>query len=171
MVANSDSARRQSIPAPASGINCFGCAPTNQIGLGLQFIQFGNSYESWFALGADYESYPGVVHGGIVATVVDEIMSQAVYRDCGTSVYTIGLRVRYGQPMRTDVKHRATAQVTRSDNEVIVADSRIEAASGELVAAATGTFHRIPEDEIASLRSRLEKLQQAAAGRSSLQRR
>lgn len=157
MTMDAASAVDRYISDPPAGINCFGCAPTNPIGLRLEFDRHGRNYLSTFTLGGDYESYPGVIHGGIVATVVDELMSQAVYRESGASVYTVGLRVRYGQPMRTQVVHHASAQVDRSDTDVIVATGRIENAAGELVAAATGSFSRIPDSDIARLRRRLSE--------------
>lgn len=152
---------------PAEGINCFGCAPTNLIGLQLVVGKRDRIFESRFALNANYESYPGVIHGGIVATVVDELMSQAVYKDCGASVYTVGLRVRYGQPMQTDTTHLAVAEVTDIDDVTISASGHIENEAGDLVAAATGTFYRISDRELARLRSRISGLQTAAAGAAS----
>lgn len=152
---DSASASRTSTREATEAINCFGCAPTNPIGLQLVFRKCDNTYESRFALNRNYESYPGVIHGGIVATIVDELLSQAVYRECGSSVYTVGLRVRYGQPLQTDAAHLASAEVTHHDDRAIRASARIQNEAGELVAAASGTFCRIPECELDRLRARI----------------
>ena len=55
---------------------CFGCSPHNAAGLRLRFFETadGDGLETPLAFGRGHESYPGVVHGGIVATVCDEIM-------------------------------------------------------------------------------------------------
>lgn len=105
--------------------------------------------------GADYESHPGVIHGGIVATVLDEVMSQAIYRDCGLVVYTVGLRVRYGQPLRTGIAHVARAQVTHSADAEFRATARVDDDEGDLVAASSATFYPVPEDDVARVQARL----------------
>ena len=140
----------------ASGkANCFGCAPTNHIGLQLNIYRVQDTYTSVFALGANYESYPGVVHGGIVATVLDEVMSQAIYQDCGRVAYTVGLRVRYGQPLLSGVTHVATAQVTHRTATQFSATARVDKQDEGLVAAANATFYPVPDHELIRLRMRL----------------
>ena len=60
--------------------NCFGCAPHNPIGLRLFFQEERDGFSTRFRLGPDYESFPGVIHGGIVAAILDETLAQTVYR-------------------------------------------------------------------------------------------
>lgn len=134
---------------------CFGCAPTNPIGLRLQFERHGNALATRIILGANYESFPGVVHGGIVASIMDEILAQSVYRCAQVSAFTTGLRVRYGRPMRTGTEHLAYAEVTRHDDISVRAAGRLELSSGGLVAAAEGTFCLLTEDMLGHLDQRL----------------
>lgn len=107
---------------------------------------------SRFSLGYDYESYPGVIHGGIVATVLDEVLSQTVYRSLNNSAFTVGLRVRYGHPMETGVPHVAFGHIVRSNNILIRAVGRIERDSGGLIAAATGSFYPVSESGMNTMR-------------------
>lgn len=133
-------------------INCFGCGPTNPLGLKLVFDTDHDGCRASFALGSDYESYPGVIHGGIVATILDETMSQAVYRYSANSAFTVGLRIRYAQPVATGVSHIAFATITPAHNAVIQASGRILRETGELVAAATGSFYPISENGLEAMR-------------------
>lgn len=135
--------------------NCFGCAQSNPIGLRLQFGLHGNVLATRVILGANYESFPGVVHGGIIASIMDEVLAQAVYRCTQVSAFTTGLRVRYGQPMRTGTEHLAYAEVTRKDDISLQAAGRLELSGGELVAAAEGTFCLLTDDMLGHLNQQL----------------
>jgi acyl-coenzyme A thioesterase PaaI-like protein len=120
--------------------NCFGCAPANPIGLHLAFTRQGAGLVTRVLLGREYESFPGRVHGGLVATILDEAMAQAAYASGLGSVVTTALRVRYGQPMRIGAEHTVCAEVRATDADLIRASGRIELPGGILVAAADGTF-------------------------------
>ncbi|MER5637116.1 PaaI family thioesterase [Kitasatospora sp. NPDC002227] len=135
--------------------NCFGCAPKNPIGLRLVIEPEGEGYRASVKLGADYESFPGVVHGGIVAAVLDELLAQAVYRSGRTSAFTAGLRIRYAQPMRTDTEYLVSAETTVRADESVRATGRIEQADGGLVAAADGTFYLLTDEVLDASEDRL----------------
>ncbi|MFF5720928.1 PaaI family thioesterase [Streptomyces buecherae] len=124
--------------------NCFGCAQHNPIGLRLLFDVDGNGFSTRFTLGPDYESFPGVIHGGIVATILDETLAQAVYRAGWISAFTTGLRVRYGKPMETGVEYTARAEITRRDEHAVRASGEL-LHGRDLVAAADGTFRLLTE--------------------------
>ncbi|MFM9612176.1 PaaI family thioesterase [Streptomyces niveiscabiei] len=134
--------------------NCFGCAPHNPIGLRLVFERNGTGYTTRFRLGADYESFPGVIHGGIVAAVLDETLAQAVYRSGWVSAFTTGLRVRYGRPMETGAEYTAHAEITRRDETSVRASGEI-LRGRDLVATADGTFHLLTDDVLAARSDRL----------------
>jgi acyl-coenzyme A thioesterase PaaI-like protein len=134
-------------------INCFGCAPTNPIGLKLEFETSHHQSTSRFSLGPDYESYPGVIHGGIVATILDEALSQTVYHHGNGPAFTVGLRVRYGHPMQTNMPYVAIGEIVRANGTLIRASGRIQRDTGELVAAAVGSFYLISEEGLEAIRS------------------
>jgi acyl-coenzyme A thioesterase PaaI-like protein len=96
-------------------------------------------------LGNNYESFPGIVHGGIVAAIMDETMAQAVYRSGRTAAFTAGLRVRYGRPMETDIEHLTYAEITGRDDSSARVSGRIERPGGDLVAAADATFYLLSD--------------------------
>ncbi|WP_052707406.1 PaaI family thioesterase [Streptomyces rubellomurinus] len=135
--------------------NCFGCAPRNPIGLRLVIDEDGTGCTAEFELGADYESFPGVVHGGVVASVLDELLAQAVYRSGRTSAFTSELRVRYAQPMRTGTAYTARAEVTRRDESSVRAAGRIRTPDGGLVAVADGVFHLLTDEVLDQAGDRL----------------
>ena len=86
---------------------CFGCSPHNPHGLELQFWTHPEGLESRFRLGRAFESYPGMVHGGVVGTVCDETMGNLLVLRAGRSAFTVSLRLRYRCPRASKPGRRA----------------------------------------------------------------
>lgn len=82
--------------------NCFGCSPTNEIGLRLQFFENGDFVETSWTPTKNYEGYPGVVHGGILSTLIDEIAAWVVYIKAECSGVTSRMNLRYRRPAPSD---------------------------------------------------------------------
>jgi acyl-coenzyme A thioesterase PaaI-like protein len=126
---------------------CFGCAPRNPHGLGLTFEQAGDALWTEFDLGHHYESYPGVVHGGIVALVCDETMGNLIVLRDGVPAVTTSMRMRYVGTVHVGLPHRVTATLTSvpttlSGPALIHAAADVTDVRGDLVASATATYHR-----------------------------
>lgn len=91
------------------GYQCFGCSPSNEQGLRLTFTRNGDGIETRLLFGRAFESYPGVVHGGIATTVCDEIMGNLLVLRFGATVFTTTLRTRYLAPLEVGVEYRCVA--------------------------------------------------------------
>ncbi|SMC41214.1 PaaI family thioesterase [Sporomusa malonica] len=76
---------------------CFACGPHNPIGLKLTFIEEDNTYITTFIPGPEHQGYDGIVHGGLVSTLLDEIMARYLYAK-GLSAVTAKLEVRFRHP-------------------------------------------------------------------------
>ncbi|SDF67784.1 PaaI family thioesterase [Sporolituus thermophilus] len=76
---------------------CFACGRLNPIGLKLTFREENNTYVTNFTAGPEHQGYDGIVHGGIVSTLLDEIMARYIYAK-GMNAVTARLEVRYRQP-------------------------------------------------------------------------
>jgi len=81
---------------------CFGCDPDNPIGLAMTFTTDGTVVESRWEPQEHYQGYTNVLHGGIQATLMDEIASWYVFRVIGSAGMTRTLSVTYHKPARTD---------------------------------------------------------------------
>lgn len=79
---------------------CFACGAHNPIGLRLTFSEDGETIVSTFVADRVYQGYEGVVHGGIIATVLDEVMARYVWMKHGPAA-TAKLAVRYREPAPT----------------------------------------------------------------------
>ena len=73
---------------------CFACGPDNPIGLHLDFRFDAEKYVAEKTLPHEYQSYEGVVHGGIITTMLDEAMGGYLYSS-GERAVTARLDVRY----------------------------------------------------------------------------
>ena len=76
---------------------CFACGVKNPIGLKLKFAEEGDKYVARFTAGPEHQSYDGIVHGGIISTLLDEIMGRYPYVK-GVDTVTARLDIRYRKP-------------------------------------------------------------------------
>lgn len=76
---------------------CFACGKNNPIGFKLKFEEKNEKYISHFTAGPEHQSYDGIMHGGLISTLLDEIMARYPYAQ-GLNAVTARLEVRYRQP-------------------------------------------------------------------------
>ncbi|MGI6679224.1 MAG: PaaI family thioesterase [Dehalobacterium sp.] len=73
---------------------CFACGKKNPIGLKLDFFDDQGVYTTVFTPKEEHQGYPGIVHGGITATILDEVTARYVLSQ-GIVAFTASLNVRY----------------------------------------------------------------------------
>lgn len=81
---------------------CFGCAPDNPRGLHLEFYEDGDDIVAYWEPGKYYQGWLDTLHGGIQATLMDELAGWVVMRKLQTSGVTSRLDARYLKAVRTD---------------------------------------------------------------------
>ena len=84
--------------------------------------------------------YSSIVHGGVVATVLDEAMAWAVKQVSGDWAFTADCRLRFKRPIRTGVRYEAVAAVEELDRRRISASARFVDAEGVVSVEATAVF-------------------------------
>ncbi len=128
---------------------CFGCGRLNPHGLRLRFAPTDDGAGVWapFIPRAVDEGYGGVVHGGIVTTLLDEAMAWACYAR-EVWVMTAKIEVRFRRSVAVGVPLRVIGRVAADRGRLIetVGELRGEA-DGALLAEATATFARVPESQ------------------------
>ncbi|MBK3516855.1 PaaI family thioesterase [Carboxylicivirga marina] len=91
--------RNPFIEEKGDNYNCFGCSPQNSIGFKLHFYEENNVvFTKWNPV-KNFEGYTNVVHGGIQATLMDEIASWYIYSMLDTAGVTNRLDVNYHKPL------------------------------------------------------------------------
>lgn len=134
--------------------HCFGCGRLNPYGLRLRFFRTAAGVLAPFTPEQRHEGYTGVVHGGIVTTVLDEVMAWALYAE-GIWAVTGELRVRFRRPVPVGEETEASGRLERDRGRVLdVAGEVRRVHDSALLATATGTFVRVPEDQADAWRER-----------------
>ena len=80
---------------------CFGCGPTNPYGMKLRFFRDGDAVVTTMQPRDGWEGAPGIVHGGLQATLCDEVAAWTVFTLCGSYGFTTTLKARYLRPARS----------------------------------------------------------------------
>jgi uncharacterized protein (TIGR00369 family) len=120
--------------------HCFGCGQANSAGLKLQFSKSGpGAVQADAVISDQYEGPPGYMHGGIIATLLDEAMSKA-NRAQGVTAMTRQMQVEYLRPVPSGVAIRIEGKVTRSEGRKHWTEALIQNADGVILAHATGLF-------------------------------
>jgi acyl-coenzyme A thioesterase PaaI-like protein len=126
---------------------CFGCGRDNPHGLKLTFFSGANGavWADWTP-SRENEGFNGIAHGGIITTVLDEVMGWAVYHQRIWAV-TGKIAVSFRKPVEVGMQTRATARITEERGRKIqlVAELR-RLSNGELLAEADAVFIKVPQD-------------------------
>lgn len=120
---------------------CFGCSPTNVAGLRLQFFETDDGVEVEYVAPQHLEGAPGVVHGGIQATLLDEALCMAAHAKAGTSVVTGEITIRYIRPVPIATRIIARGRIVeRKGNSAFIEGGIYLAETGEELTRAHGRF-------------------------------
>jgi uncharacterized protein (TIGR00369 family) len=126
--------------AHSAGNRCFGCGPANDTGLHLEFLLAENgSVVCLPVISGAFCGHPGYLHGGVIATLLDEAMSKAV-RAKGRLSMTRKMAVEYLRPVPSGVAIRIEGHVVRSEGRKHFAEARILDSNAKILAQATGLF-------------------------------
>jgi uncharacterized protein (TIGR00369 family) len=124
---------------------CFVCGEKNPIGLKLRLRTDARRGESSaeVTFRDDFQGWAKVVHGGLLATVLDEAMiyaAGATGRLCVTGEIT----VRFVKPASTGTLYALKGRFLEDKGRIILAESELLDATGEQVARASGKLFKIP---------------------------
>jgi uncharacterized protein (TIGR00369 family) len=126
--------------AHAAQSRCFGCGPANAAGLQLEFyLAQDGSVVSFPAIAERFEGPPTFLHGGIIATLLDEAMSKAV-RATGVTAMTRQMEVDYRRPVPSATQVRMEGRVVRNEGRKHWTEAQILNDRGVTLASATGLF-------------------------------
>lgn len=143
------------VPLPHTH-SCFVCGESNAHGLRLRFTTDGQHVHTRFTPRAEHIGFKGVTHGGLLATVLDEIMVWVVAVQTRRFAYCAELTVRFQLPARSDEELLASAAlVTNRRNKLFEAKAELRNASGQTVATATGKYLPIPDAEVPTMLTEL----------------
>jgi uncharacterized protein (TIGR00369 family) len=122
---------------PSRGfVDCFGCAPHNTKGLKLRIWYTKKGCTSYYAIPGEYCGFKGLAHGGIIATLLDEVAAWTIITHLLRFGITLQADVRYLKPVPTGVEIDIKAKILKSDAENVVSLAKIQSKKGTILAEA-----------------------------------
>ena len=115
---------------------CFACGTDNPYGLHLNLQIENDRYVAEKVLTREYQSYTGVVHGGIVTTMLDEAMGSYLFKN-GEHAVTARLNVRYRQPTPVGEPLTITGWIESRRRNIVDMKATIALADGTVTAEGT----------------------------------
>lgn len=126
---------------------CFVCGVANSHGLKLKFESDGKIVRSQFTPQAEHIGFKGVVHGGILSTLLDEIMVWACAVDAKRFAFCAELNVRFLRPAVPGESLTATAEMTSNRRDKLFeARGELRNPAGDVITIATGKYLPIKEN-------------------------
>lgn len=124
--------------------NCFVCGRKNPFGLKIEFHENRQSaeIEAEVTFPAHLQGWQDTVHGGLLATVLDETMIKAAAMSAIKCV-SAEITVKYKKPATTGVIYKAFGRTLAARGRIITAESRLCDAGGQVVAQATGKLFKV----------------------------
>jgi acyl-coenzyme A thioesterase PaaI-like protein len=119
--------------------NCFACGSNDGIGLGLKFYknEGGAVFGNFFA-DPKYEGYSGFIHGGIVATLLDSVMTHCLLME-DIPALTGRLSIKYSTPIRTGTVVKLEATIVDQFHGMFILEGKA-LVDGEKVASAKAKY-------------------------------
>ena len=112
---------------------CFGCGRQNPIGLQLDFEEIEGEYITRFVGKPEHQGYDNIMHGGIVSTLLDEIMARYVYAQ-GLTAVTARLEVRFLAPTPIGTELTVTGRLASSRGRLYELTGNIRLPDGTITA-------------------------------------
>ena len=134
--------------------HCFACGELNEHGLHLELHADASGCWSELILDPAFQGWEGVAHGGILCTILDEVMAWSVIgRD--TWGVTARMAVEFRRPVEVGRRLRAEATVTQVRRRLFLTEGRLmDSTTGEILATSTGTYVGAPPERLAELKAR-----------------
>ena len=133
-----------------NSLHCFACGVDNDFGLQIHFYDNGqDEVYAEYTVPEQFQGYPGMVHGGILATILDELLGRAVMAlDPTYFMVSAKLTVRYREPVPIRESLQLMGKVLRRRGRISTSKAEIRLSDGTLCAEAEGTLVHLEEFDV-----------------------
>jgi uncharacterized protein (TIGR00369 family) len=133
--------------------NCFACGELNEHGLKLQLHLEERRSWSEFVLDDRFEGWRGVTHGGIIATILDEVMAWALVAEDNWGV-TARMSLEFRRPVLVGTRVRAEGWIVRSRRRLVDTAGQVVDSEGNVLATAEAIYVAADEERKRELMER-----------------
>jgi uncharacterized protein (TIGR00369 family) len=132
--------------------SCFVCGESNSAGLNLRFETNGRIVQTHFVPRAEHVGFRQTVHGGLIATLLDEVMVWACAVQTKRFAFCAELNVRFLKPVRPGEVLVANGElVSNRRGKIFEARAELRKQAGLALASATGKYLPIKHAEVAEM--------------------
>jgi acyl-coenzyme A thioesterase PaaI-like protein len=133
---------------------CFACGTLNAHGLHLVLHVAGDTCWTELTLRRDFQGWEGIAHGGIVATILDEVMGWAL-ASADAWGYTAKMSIEYKRPVPVGARIRGEGRLVGRRRRLLTLTGRlVNASTGEVLATAEALYVAAPEAQREELKAR-----------------
>ncbi len=134
--------------------NCFACGSLNVGGLQLMLHVEDETCWTELELPDRFQGWEGIAHGGIVCTILDEVMAWALVGQDAWGL-TARMTVEFKRPVRVGTRLRAEGRLAAARRRLLTTSARlVDAASGDVLATAEALYMAAPPDRKRELKRR-----------------
>ena len=132
--------------------NCLVCGIENPFGLKTKFYELENKeVVAYFTPHTYHQSYPGILHGGISATILDETIGRAIMAHYGQESFgvTIELNLKYKKPVPLGVELKVVGRIINDKGRIFEGTGELLLPNGEVAVSAEGKYMKRSINQIA----------------------
>ena len=120
---------------------CFACGPDNPIGLQMKFYGNEKTVFSWLKVPRQLCGWRSLLHGGVISTILDEVMSWTAHHMIRKLILTRSITIDFLHPLYVETEIRAEGWINHlnSEREAIL-EARLINATEKICAKAKGSF-------------------------------
>lgn len=132
---------------------CFVCGLKNVNGLRVKFFNDGvKACRAEVTIDERFQGFPGIAHGGIVASLLDEILGRAgLSGNPDRLMYTAKLEVKYRQQVPLNQPLTLRGRIDKDRGRIVTASGELYDADGKALAEAVGTLMELPAEVLANI--------------------
>jgi len=137
-----------------NSLHCFVCGVENPFGLKLKFFETTpGEVTAEITLGEQYQGYPGIVHGGIVAAMLDEVTGRACMGNSKQPrfMFTARLEIRYRRHIPVGKPLRLVGRASKIRETSAKASGAIYDSEGNLLAESDALLVDVPAETVAGV--------------------
>lgn len=126
--------------------NCFVCGKDSKTGLKVDFEITESGARAVYTPTSEFEGFRGIVHGGILCSLLDEIMWKAVNGNTGALTVTARMEVKFKRPAKVGEMLIIEGSITDHKKRFFETKGIVSDSEGTILAEATGLFMNVDED-------------------------
>jgi uncharacterized protein (TIGR00369 family) len=133
---------------------CMACGKANPRGLQLDLYFVDGRVETRFRIPGYAQGFPGAAHGGILCTILDEVMAWAAIETTGHFYVTGEMNVRFLAPAVPGEDIIARGEIAEDKRRYLLCRGEIQSAAGKILARAEGKFFPVTPEQQSQMQER-----------------